>query len=93
MRFWHWRLRQDKRNLLLHGARLKSQSGVKRLESEHDRNLGANAVSALVPGFRSAELSVSRSSTKSQSGVKRLRDEHDRDPTLNAFLALKVESG
>ena len=92
MRFRHWFLGLVRRNFLFHGARLISQSGVKRLESEPDWNLGANAVSAFVPGFRSAELSVSRSSTKSQIGVKRLRDEHDRDPTFNAFLALKVEA-
>ena len=28
MRFWHWRLRQDKRNLLLHGARLISKNAA-----------------------------------------------------------------
>jgi len=39
----------NQRNLLPHGARLKSQSGVKRVESEHDRNLGSNALLALDP--------------------------------------------
>ena len=51
MRFWHWFIGLNGRNLLPHAARLEKQSGVKRLESEHYRSLRVNALLALTSGL------------------------------------------
>ena len=63
---------------------------MKRLESEHHRNLGTNAVLALVPGFGWAELSVSRSSTTITERRETGASEHDLSLVFNAFSALKT---
>ena len=75
----------DKRNLLPQVARLRKQSEVKRVESEHHRDLAANADLALGAGFGWAELSVSSSSTKITERSQSVELEHIGEWSLMRF--------